>query len=249
MDSGTAQRPPAHHRAENSSELFWGLGRITLGEAGDGPGVAAETNPMMTDEQAMWRVQMLDDPQAFAELVRRWEAPIRRLGVRLLGDVHRAEDVAQEAFAKVFTHRRDFDPAARFSTWLWRIAVNLCRDELRRRERRRETALETVAGGDGEGREGPDLEVVAEGAGPAETLETVERAEAVRRALMRLPELYRVVVALRHYEGLKFHEVAEVLGVPEGTVKSRMVEALDRLERLLQPWAESVSPTKPGRIT
>lgn len=197
----------------------------------------------MTDEQAMWRVQMHDDAQAFAELVRRWEEPIRRLGVRLLGDVQRAEDVAQEAFARVFTHRRDFDPAARFSTWLWQIAVNLCRDEVRRRERRREQALVVTEGDEAEPT-GPILEMVAEGAGPAEATERLERAEAVRRAVLRLPEPYRVVVALRHYEGLKFQEVAEVLGLPEGTVKSRMVEALDRLEVLLRPWAESVSPER-----
>lgn len=201
---------------------------------------------MMTDEQAMWRVQMHDDAQAFAELVRRWEDPIRRLGVRILGDVQRAEDVAQEAFARVFTRRRDFDPAARFSTWLWQIAVNLCRDEIRRRERRRETALDGgLAGDDGEDAPAPAFEVVAPEAGPAEATERLERAEAVRRAVLRLPEPYRVVVALRHYEGLRFREVAEVLGLPEGTVKSRMAEALDRLETLLRPWAESGA--SPGR--
>jgi RNA polymerase sigma-70 factor (ECF subfamily) len=185
----------------------------------------------MTDEQAMWRVQMHRDTQAFAELVRRWEEPIRRLGVRVLGDVHRAEDVAQEAFARVFAHRRDFDPAARFSTWLWRIAVNLCRDELRRRERRGERQLPEECAGD------PTQEWVADTPSPAELAVQVERAEAVRRALLRLSEPYRVVVALRHYEGLRFHEVAEVLGIPVGTVKSRMAEALDRLEVMLRPWA------------
>lgn len=203
----------------------------------------------MNDEQAMWRVQMHDDAQAFAELVRRWEEPIRRLGVRILGDVHRAEDVAQEAFARVFTHRREFDPAARFSTWLWRIALNLCRDELRRRDRRRETPWTGAGAGGEEGArepgEGPvpAAEPVSEGAGPAEETERLERAEAVRRAVLRLPEPYREVVALRHYEGLRFQEVAEVLGIPEGTVKSRMVEALDRLETFLRPWAdEPASP-------
>lgn len=207
-------------------------------------GVGAVEAPM-NDEQVMWRVQMHDDGEAFAELVQRWERPIRRLGVRLLGDVHRAEDMAQEAFARVFAHRREFDPAARFSTWLWRIAVNLCRDELRRRGRRRETTwggeARVVEEGEGEvgngGWEGEDL--ASEEAGPMEAMVTLERAEAVRRALLRLPEPYRVVVALRHYEGLRFREVAEVMGLAEGTVKSRMAEALDRLERMLAPWAKA----------
>ena len=193
---------------------------------------------MRTDEQAMWRVQMHHDVGAFAELVRRWEEPLRRLGMRMLGDTHGAEDVAQEAFARVFSHRRDFDPAARFSTWLWRIAVNLCRDELRRRGRKAEVPLPTQGPGDAE-TEG----LVLEGPGeptPAEAAEAVERADAVRQVLMRLPEPYRVVVALRHYEGLKFQEIAAVLDIPEGTVKSRMAEALDRMETMLRPWADGL---------
>ena len=195
---------------------------------------------MLTDEQAMWRVQMHHDAQAFAELVKRWEEPLRRLGLRMLGDGHRAEDVAQEAFARVFAHRRDFDSAARFSTWLWRIAVNLCRDELRRRHRRPETPIDA---NDGEA-EGPGLELVAEEPTPDEAAASGERADAVRRALLRLPEPYRVVVSLRHYEGLKFSEIAEVIEVPEGTVKSRMAEALDRLERMLEPWANRESSSR-----
>jgi RNA polymerase sigma-70 factor (ECF subfamily) len=193
----------------------------------------------MTDEQAMWRVQMHDDTQAFAEIVRRWEPPLRRLGVRLLGDVHRAEDVTQEAFARVFSHRRDFDPGCRFSTWVWRITVNLCHDEIRRRRRRPEATwpAEEMEAIDDETSD--CFELVADRPGPDEAVETLERAEAVRRAVLRLPEPYRVVVALRHYEGLRFHEVAAILGIPEGTVKSRVAEALDRLEVMLRPWNEA----------
>jgi len=191
-----------------------------------------------TDEQAMWRVQMHHDTGAFSELVRRWEVPLRRLAVRMLGDVHRAEDVAQEAFARVFTHRREFEPGSRFSTWVWRIAVNLCCDELRRRERRHERPLDL--GEDGVG--SPETTEMAPN--PAEAAEAGERAELVRRMLMRLPEAYRVVVALRHYEGLKFQEIAQVLELPEGTVKSRMSEALDRMEVLLRPWKEGLGVTE-----
>src|SRR5881296_429298 len=95
----------------------------------------------MTDEQAMWRVQTQDDHLAFAHLVGRWEAPIRRLCARLTGDPHRADDLKQETFARVFEKRKSFQPNARFSTWLWRIALNLCYDELRRINRRGESPL------------------------------------------------------------------------------------------------------------
>ena len=96
----------------------------------------------IADEQAMWRVQMEDDPEAFALLVKRWQGPIQNLCTRMLGDAHRGEDLAQEAFAKVFARRKDYVPSSKFSTFLWRVALNLCYDELRRRNRRRETSFE-----------------------------------------------------------------------------------------------------------
>jgi RNA polymerase sigma-70 factor (ECF subfamily) len=185
----------------------------------------------ITDEQAMWRVQNADDHAAFAQLVERWEQPIQRLCARMTGDLHRAEDLAQEAFSRVFARRRDYQPAAKFSTWLWRIAINLCHDELRRRQRRPEHSLdaETDEGGESASHQFPGNALT-----PAEVVEKLEQAEIVRRALQQLAEPYREVVVLRHYEGLKFHEIAEVLGIPEGTVKSRMFEALDRLAVILK---------------
>ncbi len=100
----------------------------------------------ISDEQAMWRVQTQDDERAFAQLVRRWEGPIQRLGARMTGDVHRGEDLAQETFARVFAKRKDYQPSGKFSTWLWRIALNFCYDELRRRQRREESSLDGMCG-------------------------------------------------------------------------------------------------------
>src|SRR6266571_4489477 len=91
-----------------------------------------------SDEQMMWRVKMHNDPQAFARLVTRWEKPIQRLCARMTGDPHRAEDLTQAAFARVFARRANWEPSGRFSTFLWRIALNLCYDDLRRQQRRRE---------------------------------------------------------------------------------------------------------------
>src|SRR6185369_207360 len=114
--------------------------------------------------------------------------------------------------------------------WLWRIALNLCYDELRRRQRREERPLddpnekticilETSAG--------PE-------AAPDKSLLDQERAELVRRALDSLSETHRTVLVLRHYEDLKFREIAGVLDLPEGTVKSRMAEALTQMAGLLR---------------
>jgi RNA polymerase sigma-70 factor (ECF subfamily) len=185
----------------------------------------------ITDEQAMWRVQTQDDERAFSQLVKRWEVPIRQLCARMTGDRHHGDDLAQEAFARVFAKRKEYQPSGRFSTWLWRIALNLCYDELRGRRRRRESSL------DDEGGEaiGTLESLVAAEPAPDVSMVEQERGESVRLALMRLPETYRTVLVMRHYENLKFREIADVLEIPEGTVKSRMAEALSQMSRLLKP--------------
>lgn len=177
----------------------------------------------------MWRVKMNDDPQAFARLVERWEKPIQRLCTRMTGSSHQGEDLAQETFTRLFTRRKSYEPSGRFSTFLWRIALNLCYDELRKTNRRREFFLDETDRGLADG---PD-EFITEEPAPDHVLADRERAATVRRALLELAEPYRVVVVLRHYEGLKFRQIADVLAIPEGTVKSRMVEALNQLNRLL----------------
>jgi RNA polymerase sigma-70 factor (ECF subfamily) len=191
------------------------------------------------DEQLMWRVKLDDDPQAFAGLVARWEKPIRRLCERMTGDPHRAEDLTQMAFARVFARRADWQPVGRFSTFLWRVALNLCHDESRKISRRGECsldALEEEENGNvwpvftGEGDPGPDALTDAR-----------ERGELVRQALQKLAPQHREVVVLRHYERLKFHEIGSLLGIPEGTVKSRMAEALTHLGRLLRHLNEDLS--------
>ena len=179
----------------------------------------------ISDEQAMWRVQMEDNAEAFALLVQRWQGPIQNLCTRMLGDGHRGEDLAQEAFTKVFTRRKDYVPSGKFSTFLWRVALNLCYDELRRRNRRRETSLDAGI---------ENLEPApADELAPDASLVRDETSERVRAALMKIPETYRSVLILRHYEDLKFREIGEVLGIPEGTVKSRMAEGLTQLGRLV----------------
>jgi RNA polymerase sigma-70 factor (ECF subfamily) len=180
-----------------------------------------------TDEQAMWRVRTDDDSQAFARLVERWQKPILGLCTRMTGDAHRGEDLAQETFARLFARRKDYEPTGKFSTFLWRMALNICYDELRKLKRRGEFSL------DAHDDDSNPFDLEADGPGPDSQMVEGERADAVRSALVQLTEPYRVVVVLRHYEGLKFREIGDVLGIPEGTVKSRMSEALSQLSRIL----------------
>src|SRR5688572_21442298 len=101
-----------------------------------------------TDEEAMWQVKLHDDHRAFAQLVERWEEPIRRLCTRMTGNAHRGEDLKQDTFARLFERRKSYEPTGRFSTYLWRIALNICWDELRRVNRRREFQPEDEGGED-----------------------------------------------------------------------------------------------------
>ncbi len=178
----------------------------------------------------MCRLKERDDHREFTRLLARWEEPIRRLCTRMLGDAERAEDLKQEIFLRLFESRKSYQPKSRFSTFLWRIALNRCYDELRRQRRRREFL-------------DPDLEAISEQelgrstdeAGPDTQTAALEEGELVRRAVIGLPEIYRAVIVLRHYEGLKLARIAELLEIPEGTVNSRMAEALDRLSQILGP--------------
>jgi RNA polymerase sigma-70 factor (ECF subfamily) len=188
----------------------------------------------------MWRVKSSDDAQAFGGLMGRWQKPIQNLCFRMTGDPHRAEDLSQTVFARVFSRRAAWEPTARFSTFLWRIALNLCHDELRSVKRRAECSLEVLDTDS----DRPAHQFTANEPSPDESAARSEQAAIVRAALLSLAPHYREVVALRHYEHLKFHEIAEVLGIPEGTVKSRMAEALSQLTRLLKHLNEDTCTPK-----
>ncbi|HEX4794963.1 MAG TPA: sigma-70 family RNA polymerase sigma factor [Humisphaera sp.] len=181
----------------------------------------------ISDEQAMEDGRADGNSAAFALLVSRWEMPIRRLCMRMTGDAHRAEDLAQETFARVFARRSSFENGRKFSTWVWRIAINLCLEEGRRRRLAEKFQLQIAAAptADQSGRDSTPHQQASEG----------ERAGMVQQALAALPETQRAVVVLREFQGLKFREIAQVLEIPEGTAKSRMADALVELGRMLAP--------------
>jgi RNA polymerase sigma-70 factor, ECF subfamily len=183
----------------------------------------------MSDEQAMWRVQLNDDHAAFVQLVRRWEQPILRLCARMTGDLQRGEDLKQEAFARVFLRRKDFRQGSKFSTWLWRIAINLCYDELRKQHRHAEFSI------DDEGSAGFAREQASEEPSPDVRAAAQEEFELLRGALLRLPESRRAALVLRYCEGLTLREIADILAIPETTASSRIAAGLAQLSRILAP--------------
>ena len=164
-------------------------------------------------------------------LVARWEAPLFRFVSRMVDRPDDARDVCQETFLRILDKAEAFRDGARFSTWMYQIALNLCRDQTRRKRRWGRLMMEPPAVASETPREhaAPETEVTS----PTLALEQTQRRSAVRRALAVLPQDQREVLLLKEYEGLKFREIADVLGVPESTVKSRMYAGLDAMRTSL----------------
>jgi RNA polymerase sigma-70 factor (ECF subfamily) len=173
-----------------------------------------------TDEELVAAVQA-GDVSAFDVLVSRWDRKIRGAAFRVLRSDEDARDVSQEAFLKAFRGLKSFKQEARFSSWLYQIAMNLCRDRLRRRKGRNHLSLDDV-------REHAEP-ALREGPVALAALETRDVARAVTAAVDALSEDHREVVVLKEYEGLTFPEIAEILGLPLSTVKTRLYRALGQL--------------------
>jgi len=185
----------------------------------------------LSDEDLMARVAE-EDERAFSELVRRYQGRITNLISRVLNDRECSDDLAQEVFVRVFVHRRNYRRGSKLSTWIFTIAANLAKNEIRRRVRRRNwfslDALQEVLK--------DSAAVLADkGEGRERLLEREQLQDAVGRAIATVPEKYRTALVLRDIEGLPYEEIAVVLGIPGGTVRSRINRARGILKHKLQP--------------
>jgi RNA polymerase sigma-70 factor, ECF subfamily len=187
-----------------------------------------------TDEELVAR-SMGGDLDSFNQLVLRWERPIYALAYRVIGREEEARDVAQETFLRAFRALSGFKGQAKFSSWLYRITLNLCRDWIRR-ERRAPVA---------QAPEGVDLLELASETEPVESIEDLvarrELGRAVAKAMALLPEEQRTAIVLKEYHGLTFQEIAELLDCPLSTVKTRLYQGLTVLRKqLAQAGVESI---------
>jgi RNA polymerase sigma-70 factor (ECF subfamily) len=174
------------------------------------------------------------DMNAFDVLVRRWEHQLFNVIYKIIGDFQTAEDVRQEVLLRVYKAARRYRPQSQFKTWLYRIAINCSINELRKRERRRTLPL-AMSYEHNDGREQPLESILPDpNPQPDEIVQQDEIAEHIQDALRRLPDERRIVIVLRHYEGLKFSEIASMLDCPLGTVKSRMRHGLEQLRVMLK---------------
>jgi RNA polymerase sigma-70 factor, ECF subfamily len=180
-----------------------------------------------TDEELVAR-SMGGDLDSFNQLVLRWERPIYALAYRVIGREEDARDVCQETFLRAFRALGGFKGQAKFSSWLYRITLNLCRDWIRR-ERRQPLA---------QAPEGVDLVELAGETEPSESIEALvarkEIGAAVAKAMALLPEEQRTAIVLKEYHGMTFQEIADALDCPLSTVKTRLYQGLTVLRRQLE---------------
>ena len=185
--------------------------------------VSSRSAPSLEIERELVAKAQQGDRQAFGELVRTHREGVISVVYRMCGDANLAEDAAQEAFIRAWKHIASYRPRSPFRNWVYRIATNAALDVLRRER-------ETV--------DVDELPLATSGAGPEASLEKAERGEHVRQAVLALPEASRCVLVLREYEGLSYKEIAGTLGIPIGTVMSRLNYARNRLRESLAPYLE-----------
>lgn len=183
-----------------------------------------------TDEELVAR-SISGDADSFNQLVLRWERPIYALAYRTIGREEEARDVCQETFLRAYRALPRFRGQAKFSSWLYRIALNLCRDWIRRE--RRAPMLQPP--------EDVDLMDLAVSTEPSESIEDLvarrDLTRLVEQAMEQLPEEQRTAIVLKEYHGLTFQEIADVVGCPLSTVKTRLYQGLTVLRRELAKTA------------
>jgi RNA polymerase sigma-70 factor, ECF subfamily len=186
----------------------------------------------LTDEDVMERCAMGSEA-AFRTLVQRYRTRIINLVCRFINDRDRAEEISQEVFLRVFRNRERYRKSGKFSTWIFTIAVNLTKNEIRSRVRHRGTfsldAMEEESSG--QGVTFPDAKPL-----PDEDLNAHEIGQKVAEALRKIPARYREAVVLRDVEGLSYEEVGQILRIPGGTVRSRINRARLMLKERLKPY-------------
>jgi RNA polymerase sigma-70 factor (ECF subfamily) len=215
--------------------------KLEMGVPGTAP-QSSVTKPQsdVSDESLIAQYRQSGDRGLFESLVRRYEREIFSYLRRYIGNTEMAEDAFQGTFLQVHLKCHQFDPTRRFRPWLYAIATNQAIDTQRRNKRHRMVSLDRSAGTDHDSQEGSWSErIIGNVPDPLQTATERENSRWVHDSVASLGESMQQVVHLVYYQGLKYREAAEVLGIPVGTVKSRLHAAVQRLGIL---WDETHEP-------
>jgi RNA polymerase sigma-70 factor, ECF subfamily len=173
---------------------------------------------------------LIGDQNAFGEIVEVYRDKIYQLCYRMLGNAYEAEDMAQEAFIRAYVNIERYNVNRKFSTWLYRIATNLCIDRLRKKKPDYYLDAEVA------GTEGLTLysQIASTGVTPDEEVSKMEIQSIIQQEILKLPEKYRSVIVLRYIDELSLNEISEILSLPLGTVKTRIHRGREALRKQLR---------------
>jgi RNA polymerase sigma-70 factor, ECF subfamily len=181
----------------------------------------------VTDEDLILAFQN-GDVSAFEEIVRRYRDPLFNFVVRLLGDAFFSEDIVQETFLRVYRNRHRYHQVAKFSTWIYTIASNLAKTELRRRKVRNFFSISS------KGEDEKDYDLIDSSSDIERDVDGVLKSEIILKEIDALPFHFKEAVLLRDIQDLSYEEISQILNVPLGTVKSRVNRGRSRLQKRLK---------------
>lgn len=185
---------------------------------------------MSENEKLLLERAKKGEVEAFELLIERYQRKVFNIALKMLGNHDDASELAQEAFIKIYKSIKGFKEESSFSTWVYRIATNVCLDELRKRKNRKLTYLdEVIQSEDGDLKR----EIADQGLSPDAIAERKELKHALNQAILSLSEEHRVVLIMRDLHGMTYEEIAKITKCPEGTVKSRINRARLSLKEAL----------------
>ncbi|RMG68549.1 MAG: sigma-70 family RNA polymerase sigma factor [Calditrichaeota bacterium] len=195
----------------------------------------------VTDEQLIARFQQ-GDLQAFDILVRRYKDQLLNYVYRFVGNRSDAEDIVQETFLRVYKNKHYYKEIAKFSTWIYTIAGNLAKTELRRRKRRKIFSVSNFVN------EEKDFDIPDVERSPEQQVDGSIKDDIIQKAIEKLPPKFKEVILLRDVQGFSYEEISQILGIPLGTVKSRVnrgrLKLQEDLKFLLETEAKPSEETK-----
>jgi len=188
-------------------------------------------SPDLTDEQLIALFQQGEE-EAFLALVGRYKDRLMNFVFRFLGDYEEAEDLVQETFLRVYKNRHAYQEIAKFSTWIYTIAGNLARSELRKRKRRKTVTMSQLA------QEDREYDPADTTAGPLDEAMSSYSLAEIEKAIHSLPEPFKTIILLRDIQELSYEDISKILDIPMGTVKSRVNRARLKLQSKLRHLKE-----------
>ncbi len=189
----------------------------------------------LSDEELIKEFQENNTLEAYEILVKRYKDPLVNFVYRFVGDKEVAVDIVQDTMVKFYLKKDSYQTIAKFSTWLYTIAANLAKNELKRRKKRSFLSLNSDKEEDGYEVQVPDKTVID----PERATHNDMMQEDIQKALMKVKPVYREMVILRDIEGFSYEEIAEMKGLQLGTVKSRINRGRNQLKKLLQKYVEA----------